>query len=51
MGMGENPPKYAKNETKEKLPVWLTPPPSPVYETEAGCFPVSENTENKPNLP
>ena len=25
--------------------------PSHVYEIEADCFPVSENTENKPDLP
>ena len=54
MGMGENPRNAKKRKTeaknKEKLPVWLPSNP-PVYEMEADCFPVSENTENKPDLP
>ena len=25
--------------------------PSPFYDMEANCFPVSENAENKPDLP
>ena len=25
--------------------------PSPFYDMEADCFPVSENVENKPDLP
>ena len=40
-----------KNETKEKIfPVSL-PYHLPVYEMEADCFRVSENTGNKPDLP
>ena len=47
MGMGKEPRIIYKAKTKEKSPVWL-----PVYEKmEADCFPVSENTENKPDLP
>ena len=39
-----------QNETKEKIfPVWLPSHPT-VYEMEADCFPVSENTGNKPEL-
>ena len=55
MGMGEKPrniqkKKKTNTKTKEKLPR-LVSLPSPVYEMEADCFPVSENTENKPDLP
>ena len=46
MGMGEENPEMYKHETKEKFPVWLPSYP-PVYEMEAGCFPVFQNTENK----
>ena len=46
-GDGRKPLKYAKDETKEKFPFGCPP----VYEVEAHCFPVSENTENKPDLP
>ena len=42
-------PKYTKDGTKEK--VGLTSNPHTVYEAEADCFSVSENTENKPDLP
>ena len=46
--------KYNKteNETNEKnfFPVWLPSHP-PVYEKEADYFPVSEDTENKSDLP
>ena len=43
--------KKRKNETEEKIfPVWLPSHP-PVYEMEADCFPVSENTDNKADLP
>ena len=42
----ENIIKRKKYETKEKIPSYY-----PVYEMEADCFPVSENTENKPDLP
>ena len=49
MGMGEKPRNIQKTntKTKEKFPVWL-PFHLPVKELEADCFPVSENTENKP---
>ena len=44
--------KNEKHKTKEKdflrLVAFLPPP---VYDMEANCFPVSENTENKPDLP
>ena len=49
MGMGEKPrntKEKTKNKEKYRL-VGLTPT-HPVYETEADCFPVSEN---KPDLP
>ena len=49
-GDGRKTPKYTKDEIKEKIPR-LVALPSPVYEVEADCFPVSENTENKPDLP
>ena len=39
-----------ERETKEKIPIWLPSHP-PFYDMEADCFPVSENTENKPDLP
>ena len=38
-----------KTETK-KYPC-LVALPSPFYDKEADCFPVSENAENKPDLP
>ena len=38
--------KNMKAKTKEKIP-----PIHPFAKMEADCFPVSENTENKPNLP
>ena len=46
--------KKNKNENtkprKKIFPVWLPSHP-PVYDMEADCFPVSENTKNKPVLP
>ena len=42
--------KYTKDETKEKNPR-LVALSSLLYEVKADCFPVSENTENKPDLP
>ena len=48
--MGGKTTKYAKDETKERIPR-LVALPSPVYEVEADCFPVSKNTENKPDRP
>ena len=51
-GNGRKTPKYTKNEYENqgKIPVWL-PSHLSVYEMEANCFPVSKNTENKPDLP
>ena len=49
-GDGRKTPKNTKDEAKQKFPVWL-PSHSPVYNVEADCFPVSENTKNKPDLP
>ena len=39
-----------KVKPRKKIHVWLPSHP-PVYEMEADCFPVSDNTENKPDLP
>ena len=52
MGMGENTRNVQKTNTKNKenFPVWSPSHPH-VYEMEADCFPVSENSENKPDLP
>ena len=44
----EKKPKKRKDETKEKIFPFGCPP---VYEMEADCFLLSENTENKPDLP
>ena len=49
-GDGWKTPKYTKDETKEKNSRWLLSH-SPVYEVEADFYPVSENIENKPDLP
>ena len=49
-GDGRKTLKYTKDETKEKIP-HLVALPSPINEVEADCFLVSENTENKPDLP
>ena len=53
MGIGEKPrniQKIQKRKQRKKFPVGLPSHP-PVYEMEADCFPVSENAENKPDLP
>ena len=50
IGMGEKNMKYTNTKTKEKIPR-LRALPSPVYIMEADCFPVSENTEKKPDVP
>ena len=51
MGMGEKPEIQKTNsKQKKKFPVWLPSHP-PFYEMVADCFPVSENTENKLDLP
>ena len=51
MGKGEKPRNIQKNkyENHGKIPR-LVALQSPVYEMEANCFLVSENTENKPDL-
>ena len=44
--------KIQKTKQKKKFTLLVAPLiPPPVYEVEADCFPVSENTENKPDLP
>ena len=53
MGMREkarNIQKKKKNEYENQGKMWL-PSNNPIYEMEADCFPVPENTENKPDLP
>ena len=53
MGMGEKPrniQKY-KSENKGKNSLFSYPPIPPSAKMEADCFPVSKNTENKPDLP
>ena len=50
MGIGEKNRKY-KNLNKKKIPRLVNLPPTPVYKMEADCFPVPENTANKPDLP
>ena len=51
-GDGRKKPENEKDETKEKRfsPFGCSPIP-PSIKLEAECFPVSENTENKPDLP
>ena len=49
-GRKKNTLKYTKDKTKEKIPR-LVALPSPVYKVEADYFPMSKNTENKPDLP
>ena len=39
-----------KKKRNEKIPR-LVALPSPFYDMEADCFPVSENAENKPDVP
>ena len=39
-----------KKNRNEKIPC-LVALPSPIYDMEADCFPVSENAENKPDPP
>ena len=42
--------KAKTNKNKEKIPR-LVALPSPFYNMEADSFPVSENAENKPDMP
>ena len=52
IGMGEKPRNIQNTKNKGKFAVWLSfHHPPPVDEMEANCFPVSENTETKPDLP
>ena len=37
-------------KTRKKFPVWFLSHPS-FYDMEADCFPMSENAENKADLP
>ena len=50
-GNGRKPPKYTKNENKGKNSPFGCPPIPRFSKMEAHCFPVSENTESKPDLP
>ena len=51
-GGGRKNPENEKDETKEKrFSPFGCPPIPPSTKMEADCFPVSENTENKPDLP
>ena len=45
-GNGRKTPKYTKGENQRKIPSLVES-----LKMEADCFPVSENTENKPDLP
>ena len=47
----KKPRKTKSNEIKEKVPRLVAPPLPRLLKVEAGCFPVWENTENKPDLP
>ena len=42
--------KEKTNKTKKKSPLWWFSHPH-FYDMEADCFPVSENAENKPEIP
>ena len=51
-GDGRKKPKiYTKRKTRKKSPIWLPCHPAVYEKMEVDCFPVSENTKNKPNLP
>ena len=50
-GWEKKPRKTKSNEIKEKIPRLVALPSTRLRKVEAGCFPVSENTENKPDLP
>ena len=47
----KNPEIYTKQKPRKKSPVWLPSHPHIYEKMEADCFLVSENTENKPDLP
>ena len=48
MGMGENSKIQKRKQGRNPRLVTL---PFPVYKMEGDCFPVPENTTNKPDLP
>ena len=50
MGMGEKPRNMYKRKTRKNSP-FGRPPILPPTKMEADCFPVYENTENKPDPP
>ena len=50
MGMREKPRNIYKRKLRKNSPFGC-PPILPSMKIEAECFPVSENTENKPDLP
>ena len=50
-GNGRKTTKYVQYEKQGKIPRLVAPPIFPSTKMEADCFPVSENTENKPDLP
>ena len=50
-GNGRKTPKYVQYEKQGKIPRLVTLPSPPSTKMEADCFPVSEHTENKPDLP
>ena len=49
MGMGKKPKEKVKKE-QNKHPFGFPPNP-PIYKMEADCFPVSEETKNKRDIP
>ena len=50
MGMGEKL-RNIQNENQGKNSAFGYPPILPSMKMKTDCFPVSENTENKPDLP
>ena len=45
-------PRNERTKPRKRFSPFGCPPiPPPIYEMKADCFSVSENTENKPNLP
>ena len=50
LGVGEKQKNKNKNKKNEKS-LRLVALPSPFYDIAVDCFPVSDNAENKPDLP
>ena len=46
-----NPEIYTRRKLRKNPPFGCPPLPPSTKKMEADCFPVSENTENKPDLP